>query len=56
MNAGSYVFGQLVKFLPEKEFAKIVKRYEGDKWTKTLSCWNQLLLLSYGQLTGCDSL
>ena len=56
MNTGSYVFSQLVKFLPEKEFAKIVKRYEGDKWAKTLSCWNQLLLLSYGQLAGCDSL
>ena len=56
MNTGSYVFSQLVKFLPEKEFAKIVKRYEGDKWAKTLSCWKQLLLLSYGQLAGCDSL
>ena len=56
MNNGTYVFSQLVKFLPDKEFAKIVKRYDGDKWTKTMSCWNQLLLLSYGQLSGCDSL
>jgi hypothetical protein len=56
MNTGKYVFSQLVEFLPQKEFYKIVKRYNGDKWSKTMSCWNQLLLLSFGQLSGCDSL
>lgn len=56
MNSGKYVFSQLVSFLPNKEFSKIVKRYDGDKWSKTMSCWNQLLLLGFGQLSGCDSL
>lgn len=56
MNSGKYVFSQLVSFLPSKEFSKIVKRYDGDKWSKTMSCWNQLLLLGFGQLSGCDSL
>jgi len=56
MNSGKYVFSQLVEFLPQKEFYKMVKRYNADKWTKTMSCWNQLLLMMFGQLSGCDSL
>lgn len=34
----------------------MVKRYNADKWTKSMSCWNQLLLMMFGQLSGCDSL
>ena len=34
----------------------MVKRYDADKWTKSMSCWNQLLLMMFGQLSGCDSL
>lgn len=56
MNSGKYVFSQLVEFLPQKEFYKMLKRYNADKWTKTMSCWNQLLLMMFGQLSGCDSL
>ena len=56
MNSGKYIFSQLVEFLPQKEFYKMVKRYNADKWTKTMSCWNQLLLMMFGQLSGCDSL
>ncbi len=33
----------------------IVKRYEGDKWVKTFTWCNQLLVVIYGQLTACDS-
>lgn len=56
MNSGKYIFSQLVEFLPQKEFYKMVKRYNADKWTKSMSCWNQLLLMMFGQLSGCDSL
>ena len=56
MNSGKYIFSQLVEFLPQKEFYKMVRRYNADKWTKTMSCWNQLLLMMFGQLSGCDSL
>ena len=56
MNSGKYIFSQLVEFLPQKEFYKMVKRYDADKWTKSMSCWNQLLLMMFGQLSGCDSL
>lgn len=56
MNSGKYVFSQLVAFLPKRVFDMIVKRYSGDKWVKTFTCWNQLLVMMYGQLAACDSL
>lgn len=56
MNSGKYVFSQLVTFLPKRVFDMIVKRYSGDKWVKTFTCWNQLLVMMYGQLAACDSL
>lgn len=56
MNSGKYVFSQLVDFLPKRVFDMIVKRYDGDKWVKTYTCWNQLLVMMYGQLAACDSL
>ena len=56
MNKGSYVFSQLVKALDEFVFLRIVKKYDGDKYVKHFSCWNQLLTLMFGQLTGKESL
>ena len=56
MNKGSYVFSQLVKALDEFGFLRIVKKYDGDKYVKHFSCWNQLLTLMFGQLTGKESL
>ena len=56
MNTGSYVFAQMVKFLDEFVFLRIVKKYDGDKYVKHFSCWNQLLTLMFGQLTGKPSL
>ena len=56
MNTGSYVFAQMVKFLDEFVFLRIVKKYDGDKYVKLFSCWNQLLTLMFGQLTGKPSL
>ena len=56
MNTGSYVFAQMVKFLDEFAFLRIEKKYDGDKYVKHFSCWNQLLTLMFGQLTGNPSL
>ena len=50
MNAGKYIFSQLVSFLPKRVFDGIVKRHEGDKWVKHFTCWNQLLALMFGVL------
>lgn len=56
MNQGKYIFSQLVEFLPKRVFDCIVMKYQGDKYIKSFSCWNQLLVMMYGQLSGCESL
>ncbi len=56
MNQGKYVFSQLVDFISKRVFDCIVMKYEGDKYIKSFSCWNQLLIMMYGQLSGCESL
>ena len=42
MNKDKYVFAQLVGFLDNFKFLRIVKKYEGDKYIKSYTCWNQL--------------
>ena len=56
MNSGKYVFAQLAEFLPQRVFDTIVSRYQGDKYIRHFSCWNQLLCMLFGQLTHRDSL
>lgn len=56
MNRDKYVFAQLVQFLDQFKFLRIVKRYDGDKYVKGFSCWNQLLTMMFGQLTNRESL
>ena len=53
---GEYIFTQICRFLPRKEFKWFVKKHEGNKSVKTFKCWNQLLALIFGQLAGCESL
>lgn len=52
MNAGKYVFAQVLSLVNRYEFQKCVKRYNGDYRTKGLNCWNQFAQLFFGQLTG----
>lgn len=56
MHEGKYVFSQLVELLPQKHFQRLVAKYGGDRYVKQFSCWNQLLVMMFGQLYGCDSL
>ena len=56
MFQDKYVFAQLVSFLNRSKFNRIVTRYNGDKYVKHFSCWNQLLALMFGQLSNRDSL
>lgn len=56
MHLGKFVFAQIVEFLPRYEFEKCVKRYKGDFHTKSLSSYNHLLQLIFGQITSCSSL
>ncbi len=56
MNSGKYVFAQITEFLPQRIFDRIVNKYDGNKYIKHFSCWNQLLLMIFGQLTNRESL
>lgn len=56
MNKGKYVFSQLLSFLDPFVFLRISKKYCGDKYVKTFSCWNQLAVMMFGQLSNRESL
>lgn len=56
MNKDKYVFAQMVEFLDKYKFLRIVKKYDGNKYVKHFTCWNQLLTLMFGQLCNRESL
>eukprot|EP00825_Cyclidium_porcatum_P021363 TRINITY_DN23848_c0_g1_i1.p1 TRINITY_DN23848_c0_g1~~TRINITY_DN23848_c0_g1_i1.p1 ORF type:complete len:193 (+),score=17.64 TRINITY_DN23848_c0_g1_i1:141-719(+) len=56
MNRDKFVFAQLVSFLDRNKFNYIVRKYEGDKYVKHFTCWNQILALMFGQLSNRESL
>lgn len=56
MNTGKYVFSQLTMFLPRRVFDRIVSTYNGNKYVRDFTCWNQLLCMIFGQLTNRESL
>jgi hypothetical protein len=56
MFQDKYVFAQLASFLNRSKFNRIVANYDGDKYVKYFTCWNQLLALMFGQLTNRESL
>jgi hypothetical protein len=56
MNQNKYVFSQLIEFLDNNKFFRIVQKYDGDKRNRGFSCWNQLLMMIFGQLSNRDSL
>jgi len=56
MNAGKYVFAQVLSFINRYEFDKCVHRYKGNYRTRELDCWNQFAQLFFGQLTARNGL
>ena len=51
-----FVFSQLIAFLDRNHFNYLARKYDGDKYVKHLTCWNQLLALMFGQLSNRESL
>ncbi len=51
-----YVFSQLVGFLDRNHFNYLVCKYNGDRYVKTFTCWNQSLTLMFGQLSNRQSM
>jgi Transposase DDE domain/Domain of unknown function (DUF4372) len=56
MNEGRTVFAQLMGELPKYEFDKCVRRYRGDHRVRTLSAYEQFLVMGFAQLTYRESL
>ena len=56
MFQDKFVFAQLVSFMNRSKFNRIVAKYDGDKYVKHFTCWNQLLALMFGQLSNRESL
>ena len=56
MNQGRTVFSQLVEFLPTYQFQICVDRYQGNRYVKDFSCWDQFLCLAFAQITYRESL
>lgn len=50
------MFSQLLSFWDPFVFLRISKKYCGDKYVKTFSCWNQLAVMMFGQLSNRESL
>ena len=56
MNTGQTVFSQLMEFIPTYQFQLCVHRYQGHRYVKDFSCWDQFLCLAFAQLTYRESL
>jgi len=56
MNQGKAVFNQLISFLPDRDFRRIVKTYSGNKGVRNFTCWDQFLCMLFAQLTHRESL
>jgi len=56
MKHTNTVFHQLLRVIPRHHFEKAVKRYEGDKRIRNLSCWTHFCVMLYAQLCSRQSL
>lgn len=56
MNKGKYVFSQFLDFLDKDVFLRISNKYNGNRYVKSFTCWNQLAVMMFGQLSNRESL
>ena len=56
MNQDKYVFAQLIAFLNRTQFNNFVCKYDGNRYVKQFTCWNQILAMMFSQLSNCKSL
>ena len=45
MCQDKFVFAQLTAFLNRTQFNNYVRKYDGDRYAKHFTCWNQLLAI-----------
>lgn len=56
MNQGKTIFAQLMEHLPIHDFRKCVRQYQGNRYVKSFSCYDQFLSMAFAQLTYRESL
>jgi len=56
VNQGASVFSQILSFIEYEDFRRFVRRYDGDRGVRRLSCWEQFLSMAFAQLTRRESL
>ena len=56
MFQDKFGFAQLTAFLDRNHFKYLVRKYDGDRYVKSFTCWNQLMALMFGQLCNRESL
>ena len=56
MHKGKYVFAQLLDFIDKDVFLRIANKYDVNRYVKHFTCWNQLAVLMFGQLSKRESL
>lgn len=50
------ILNQLLQFIPKGKFSIFVGQHQADRYVKSLTTWNQLVVLLYAQATGKTSL
>ena len=56
MSQGSYVLSQIFDLISRYDFDKCVNNHNGNYRVKTLSCWQQFIVMSFAQLSYRESL
>ena len=56
MKPGQTILAQVMQFLSHDEFDRCVQRFDGNRYTKRFSCWDQFLAMAFAQLTYRESL
>jgi hypothetical protein len=56
MNKVYTIFSELLKLCPRYHFDKAVERYQGDRYVKTFTTWQQFMAILYSQIMQKDSL
>lgn len=56
MYTGQLVFSQLMAHLPKHTFRRCVTRYQGERYVKRFSCFDQYLAMAFAQFTHRESL
>lgn len=56
MFAGKTLFSRLMDFLPQHDFRRCVKRYNGSRYVKSFSCIDLFLCMTFAPLSYRESL